>query len=152
MQFGRGWGCGGGGVKWSLLLQPVILLRKSKFCFGLKIKNNAFKKFTFRFGVIKIIIDSSRACERKGDHLTPPFPHSGFSYLWFLRSIRFWVLFATFKCFCLFLKISNSGSETLHLLNFDEILVGNVVAIWWWLVGISSRFQPGLALLCQSGQ
>ena len=66
MQFGKG----GGGVKWSLLLQLVILLRKSKKKIGLKIKNNAFKKFTFRFGVIKIIIDSTRACERRGDHFT----------------------------------------------------------------------------------
>ena len=44
---------------------------KIEFFFGLKIKNNAFKKFTYRFGVIKIIIDSARACERRGDHFTP---------------------------------------------------------------------------------
>ena len=54
---------GGGGIKWLLLLQLVILLRKLKKKFGLKIKNNAFKKFTFRFGVMKIIIDSARARE-----------------------------------------------------------------------------------------
>ena len=63
-----------GGVKWSLLLQLAILLRKSKTIFGLKIKSNTFKKFTFIFGVIKINIDSTRARDRSYDHLTHPHP------------------------------------------------------------------------------
>ena len=42
------------------------------FFFGLIIKNNGFKKFSYRFGVMKIKIDSARALERRCDHFTPP--------------------------------------------------------------------------------
>ena len=41
-----------------------------KLCFI--IMSDAFKRFTHRFGVMKINIDSVRAHERRCDHLTPP--------------------------------------------------------------------------------